>query len=125
MKHKDRWDLPKGHVDEGETDLQTAFRELYEETGIEESEVEHDSSFRFEIKYEVNAKRYSGEKKTTITKTVRIFLGYVETEKKIKLTEHPDSAWIEWNPPHQIQKKTIDPLLVTLAGHLSGEKKRS
>jgi 8-oxo-dGTP pyrophosphatase MutT (NUDIX family) len=34
MKHPRRWDLPKGHLDEGETELQCALRELQEETGI-------------------------------------------------------------------------------------------
>ena len=28
------WSLPKGHVEAGETDQQTALRELYEETGL-------------------------------------------------------------------------------------------
>ena len=34
MKHADRWDLPKGHVDPGETDMEAALRELEEETGM-------------------------------------------------------------------------------------------
>jgi 8-oxo-dGTP pyrophosphatase MutT (NUDIX family) len=33
------WDLPKGHVDPGETHLQTAIREVEEETGIVHIEV--------------------------------------------------------------------------------------
>ena len=28
------WDFPKGHIDDGETEIQTALRELEEETGI-------------------------------------------------------------------------------------------
>ena len=28
------WDFPKGHVDKGETEIETAIRELEEETGI-------------------------------------------------------------------------------------------
>jgi len=34
MKHPDRWDLPKGHLDPNESIPQAAIRELYEETGI-------------------------------------------------------------------------------------------
>ncbi len=34
MRHKDRWDLPKGHVDPGESDMETALREMVEETGF-------------------------------------------------------------------------------------------
>jgi 8-oxo-dGTP pyrophosphatase MutT (NUDIX family) len=40
MKHPNRYDLPKGHQEEGETDLDTAFRELWEETGIQREMVE-------------------------------------------------------------------------------------
>ena len=34
MEHADRLDLPKGHVDPGETQMQCALRELEEETGL-------------------------------------------------------------------------------------------
>ena len=34
MRHADRWDLPKGHVDAGETEMECALRELAEETGV-------------------------------------------------------------------------------------------
>ena len=34
MRHRDRWDLPKGHAEPGETLLATALRETEEETGI-------------------------------------------------------------------------------------------
>ena len=36
---KDRWTIPKGHVEEGETTKQTAEREIKEETGLQEMEV--------------------------------------------------------------------------------------
>lgn len=32
----DSWSLPKGHVDEGETVLAAAIREIHEESGVEE-----------------------------------------------------------------------------------------
>ena len=34
MKHADRYDLPKGHIEPGESDLECALREMNEETGI-------------------------------------------------------------------------------------------
>jgi 8-oxo-dGTP pyrophosphatase MutT (NUDIX family) len=35
---KDRWTIPKGHIEEGETAQETALREIGEEAGITESE---------------------------------------------------------------------------------------
>lgn len=31
----DHWDFPKGHMEEGETEEETAIREVFEETGLE------------------------------------------------------------------------------------------
>ncbi len=36
---KDRWTIPKGHIEEGETAKETAEREVREETGLQEMEV--------------------------------------------------------------------------------------
>jgi 8-oxo-dGTP pyrophosphatase MutT (NUDIX family) len=36
---KDRWTIPKGHVEEGEEPKQTAEREIQEETGLQEMKV--------------------------------------------------------------------------------------
>lgn len=36
---KDRWTIPKGHIEEGETAQQTAKREIAEETGLTNTEV--------------------------------------------------------------------------------------
>ncbi|MEO8862927.1 MAG: NUDIX domain-containing protein, partial [Candidatus Saccharimonadales bacterium] len=36
---KNRWTIPKGHIEEGETAKQTAEREITEETGLQEMEV--------------------------------------------------------------------------------------
>lgn len=38
--HAGEYDLPKGHIEEGETPIQCAVRELKEETGIELSEMD-------------------------------------------------------------------------------------
>ncbi|MEZ6063820.1 MAG: NUDIX domain-containing protein [Planctomycetaceae bacterium] len=117
MRHHDRWDLPKGHVDPGETDLQCALRELEEETGIDESHIEVDSGFCFEHRYQVSGKRY-GRGTGPVEKSLLIFLGRLPEKRDLVLTEHPGFKWFDWSPPHRIQAKTIDPLLAALEQHL-------
>ncbi|MGI9519501.1 MAG: bis(5'-nucleosyl)-tetraphosphatase [Pirellulaceae bacterium] len=109
MQHADRWDLPKGHVDAGESEYETALRELHEETGIRDKDLELDPHFRFSLMYTVKLKRFGGEPRQ---KELVIFLGKLQKKKaKVKLTEHIGYEWMDWNPPHQIQPQSIDPLL--------------
>lgn len=117
MKHPGRWDLPKGHVDPGETDLECALRELEEETGIAASDIEIDDRFRFESRYSVNGKRY-GEPGQAIEKTLLIFLARLVADVELEITEHTGFDWFSWQPPHKIQKRAIDPLLAHLESFL-------
>jgi len=115
MKHPDRWDLPKGHVDPGETEIECALREMEEETGIDRSEVELDPDFRFVHEYYVQYKRTKNKRKL---KHLIIFLGHIDEPRDIDLTEHSDYQWVKWNPPHKIQNWTIDPLLEEVHAYL-------
>ena len=105
MKHPKRWDLPKGHVDEGETNFECALRELQEETGIEERHLHIEDGFKFKDRYIVESKK--GKKK----KKLIIYLAELIEDVEITPTEHEGFEWVDWNPPHLIQEKTIDPLL--------------
>lgn len=40
IRRRNRWDLPKGHVEPGESDAQCAVREIAEETGVADAEIE-------------------------------------------------------------------------------------
>jgi bis(5'-nucleosidyl)-tetraphosphatase len=51
MKHRDRYDLPKGHVEPGESDLECALRETTEETGIPASAIEIEPEFQYRSIY--------------------------------------------------------------------------
>ncbi len=115
MKHPDRWDLPKGHVDPGETDMECALREMEEETGISSDDVSIDPDFRFTLRYNVQNKRTNGQVKQ---KKLVIYLGRLKVDREIIVTEHDGYEWIDWSPPHTIQEKTIDPLLAALAEFL-------
>ncbi len=119
MRHADRWDLPKGHVDNGETEMQCALRELHEETGITETDIELIQGFRFTTQYQVRAKKSD----RLYDKTLVVFLARLKRDVKIDPTEHGGYQWFPWNPPHQIQARTIDPLLIAVDEFLNGENK--
>ena len=46
--NKGHWDFPKGHVEVGETEIQTAIREVKEETNID---VEVNENYRYTTEY--------------------------------------------------------------------------
>jgi len=116
MRHSDRWDLPKGHVDNGETEMQCALRELHEETGITAGDIEQIDGFRFTTQYQVRAKKSD----RLYDKTLVVFLARLKRDVKIDPTEHGGYQWFPWNPPHQIQARTIDPLLAAAEEFLKG-----
>jgi bis(5'-nucleosidyl)-tetraphosphatase len=114
MKHRDRYDLPKGHIEPGESDLECAFREMTEETGIPANAVKIEPDFQYRSVYYPQYARYANE---TIEKTLIIFLGWVETPTVMLSSEHLGYEWIDWHPPHQIQAQTIDPLLAEVSAY--------
>ena len=111
MRHADRWDLPKGHVDAGETETQCALRELWEETGIEANAIRIDPQFRYTLEYQVPWRDAGGQLRD---KQLVVFLAELTKPAEIKLTEHLGYQWFEWNPPHRIQEQTIDGLLAAV-----------
>ncbi len=88
---------------------------MQEETGIDPSDVAIDPDFRFQIEYPVTYKRWGDE---TFTKRVTIFLGVIKKKPKLDLTEHDGAKWFKWKPPHDIQEKTINPVLEAVAKHM-------
>lgn len=50
QENEGHWGLPKGHVEENETEIETAKREVKEETNLD---VEIDSSKKYEISYNI------------------------------------------------------------------------
>ena len=117
MEHKKRLDLPKGHVEPGESELECAYRELEEETGIQSDDIEIDLDFRHTSDYVVKYKKYGRQ---PIPKTTVIFLARLRNPVEIKVTEHQGYQWQPWSPPHQIQAMAIDPLLDSVESHFRG-----
>ncbi len=109
MRHANRLDLPKGHMEEGEDEYSTAMRELREETGYGVDDVTLQKGFRHEVIYHAPYRRFGGD---MVEKTLVVFLGRLLVAREPKLTEHMGFQWVVWNPPHRLQPNTVDGLLM-------------
>ena len=114
LVHPERLDLPKGHQEGDETEHETAVREAEEETGIPRTDLVFDAGFRFAHSYPARYARFNNEE---VNKTLVVFLARVPADADVTTTEHGEFAWYKWNPPHQIQEKSIDPLLAAVEAH--------
>ena len=83
------WDLPKGHLEKGETDRQTAVREVKEETGIDD--LKFFEGFKEQIHY------WFQVQKTKVSKTVVFYLACTK-KHQIKVSfEHTGYVWLPFN----------------------------
>ena len=83
---KGYWGLVKGHVETGETELETAQREIYEETGLQN--LSFIDGFRTEIQY---------QPKSGVDKLVVFFLAQTTTDKVEYLwDEHIAHQWLPY-----------------------------
>ena len=108
----------------------SALREFEEETGIDRSQIKLDEEFLYEGSYRV--KNWKG--RGNVDKRLVIFLAKLRSSSSAKVvpTEHIGYQWVDWDPPHDIQEKTINPLLEQVAKPLSvgrnkkrGDKKKT
>lgn len=102
-----RWSFPKGHVESGETEQQTAMREILEETGIQ-AVLEGD--FRQVITY---------APKKNITKDVVYFLARATTfDYTPQKNEVSKIKWVEINNTNTMLSYENDRQLVNKAKHI-------
>ncbi|MBS3781691.1 MAG: NUDIX domain-containing protein [Candidatus Thermoplasmatota archaeon] len=89
------WDFPKGHVEEDESIEETALRELREETGIGEDEIDLKNGFKETIDYIYKKRGELSHKK------VIYFLGKTE-KKEVKISkEHQGYRWLPFQEAKQ------------------------
>ena len=85
------WDFPKGHVEKNETAIQTALRELEEETSIKEEDVILDDDFEETIDYFYKKRGDLAHKK------VIYLLGKSDTKDVEISEEHQDFIWLPYD----------------------------
>ena len=85
------WSFPKGHPDEGETHIETAKRELREETNLEVSEILSKPSLKETYTFKQNHE--------LIHKHVEYYIAFVKNPKEfqVDLKEVMEGKWVEIN----------------------------
>ena len=89
LKHRfgGHWSFPKGHVEEGESEVETALREVWEETGLH---IALEEGFRQSVEY---------YPRPNIRKQVVYFLGRALEDKLVRQEE--EISEVRWVPIHQ------------------------
>ncbi|TSC75851.1 MAG: Bis(5'-nucleosyl)-tetraphosphatase [asymmetrical] (Diadenosine 5',5'''-P1,P4-tetraphosphate asymmetrical hydrolase) (Diadenosine tetraphosphatase) (Ap4A hydrolase) (Ap4Aase) (Nucleoside diphosphate-linked moiety X motif 2) (Nudix motif 2) [Parcubacteria group bacterium Gr01-1014_30] len=85
---KSYWDFPKGHIEKGEKEIDTARREVSEETGL--IDVKFIEKFKSVIRYFF---RFKGE---NILKFVTFYLAQTKTSEVKISEEHLDYDWLRY-----------------------------
>lgn len=93
------WAFPKGHAEKGETELETARRELFEETGISDCEVLETARFEELFVIPTHVETFHKKAGEEVQKTIVYFVGKVSnTTVDIADTrgEITDFAWLPY-----------------------------
>lgn len=104
------FDFAKGHMEEGESELDTLRRETVEETGLDHLEViDHRMSIKYfyVAKGNEEAKRRSAGRGTWIFKAVYFYPARVAPEAAVTLShEHTGAVWLPYE--EAVTKATFD-----------------
>lgn len=101
------WSFPKGHVEKGETEVETAIREIEEETGLQ---VIIDPTFRHVVSY---------SPKKDIKKDVIYFIAKAKNADIIPQVEEISAIrWVELNLVNSFLTYDNDKRLVNKARHI-------
>ena len=98
------WDFPKGNIEDGEDEVQAAYREIFEETGIQN--VHFLEGFRKKIQY------YYSREDILIRKEVIFYLAITNTKEITLSNEHIGYAWKDYmEAMNQLTYKSAKDLL--------------
>jgi ADP-ribose pyrophosphatase YjhB (NUDIX family) len=90
-QHGTSWSLPKGHLEEGETPLEAARREIHEESGVSRLELVRPLG-----SYSRHRLGADGGEDPSELKTIHLFLFRTdETELAPLDADNPEARWVE------------------------------
>ncbi|MGN0487465.1 MAG: bis(5'-nucleosyl)-tetraphosphatase [Acutalibacteraceae bacterium] len=105
------WGFPKGHIEPGETDRETAIREVLEETGLHITIL---PDFLKKSEYTIQGK---------IEKSVSIFLAQTdETEYKLQVEEIEECGWFDYDRALTILNYENDKIILNEAKKYLSER---
>lgn len=103
-RHGGHWSFPKGHVERGEAEIQTALREVKEETGLDISLLE---GFRYSVEY---------FPRPNVKKQVVYFLGEASPGRyKIQEEEISEIVWADLEKAYHMVSFRNDKNLIARA----------
>lgn len=106
IKHKQggHWSFPKGHVEQDETEMQTAMREVGEETGLS---IQILDNFRQQVNY---------SPRPGISKDVVYFLGYAANTRTVRQeSEISELRWVDLDRSQEFLTYENDRMLLSRA----------
>ena len=105
-KNSNQWQFPQGGIDEGESPIEAAKREIFEEVGIKPSKIKVLGKIKDWVKYEIPKElaKKSFKKKGIVGQKQKWFIFKIKSEACISFVNDPDNefddfAWVSyWRP---------------------------
>ena len=102
----DTWQFPQGGIDNGESPIEAAKREIFEEVGIKPSKIKVLGKIKDWVKYEIPKElaKKSFKKKGIVGQKQKWFIFKIKSEACISFVNDPDNefddfAWVSyWRP---------------------------
>ncbi|MDA7828147.1 RNA pyrophosphohydrolase [bacterium] len=105
-KNSNQWQFPQGGIDKGESPIEAAKREIFEEVGIKSSQIRVLGKIKDWVKYEIPKKlaKKNFKKKGIVGQKQKWFIFKIKSKASISFINDPDNefddfAWVSyWHP---------------------------
>jgi putative (di)nucleoside polyphosphate hydrolase len=105
-KNSNQWQFPQGGIDKGESPIEAAKREIFEEVGIKPSKIKVLGKIKDWVKYKIPKElaKKSFKKKGIVGQKQKWFIFKIKSEACISFVNDPDNefddfAWVSyWRP---------------------------